>query len=310
MNTAVPLLAILLLSTLVLHAQEPPEPSTPPPDAESNTDRPTAGPDPVPAASTARILGDIPDGTPPPPAPPKPKLAISNQDVLETTTHEQGGRTITIRKIKPIALPPPPAPVAQPSSAEVDGEYKERLAEYRASHPKSGLLFLGATVFRSKDSPPRTLVRFWPQGKGESITFWSSADFALIAGGIHRFVDTAANTHAIFMGWSTVNLDRLTDLLGSKGRKHDAPEMPEFSEGNATFKVTGSQPAPEDLIPIQSLHDIYNNDRARPLTAYQSRELARIAREAEPKVHPPQPKDITLNYWRVDTPTPAKGGSK
>ena len=52
---------------------------------------------PVASPTAARILGTIPDGTPPPPAPPKPKLAISSKDVLHTTTHEQGGRTITIR---------------------------------------------------------------------------------------------------------------------------------------------------------------------------------------------------------------------
>ena len=252
--------------------------------------------------TAARVLGNIPDGTPPPPAPPKPKLAISNKDVLQTTTHEQGGRTITIRKIKPIALPPPPAPVVPQASAELDGEFRAKLAEYRAAHPRSELLFLGATVFRSKDSPPRTLVRFWPMGKGEEITFWSSADFALIAGGIQSYVDTAGDTHSLFMAWGNVDIDRMTDLLASRGREYDAPDMPEFAEGKATFKVTGGQPAPEDLVAIQSLHDLYNTEYTRLLTAYQGRERARIEREAYLKAHPPQPKDITLNYWRTEKP--------
>ena len=65
-------------------------------------DKPTADfPTPV------RILGEIADGTPPPPEPPKPKFIVPAKDVLETKTHLQGGRTITIRKISPIALPPP-----------------------------------------------------------------------------------------------------------------------------------------------------------------------------------------------------------
>lgn len=75
-------------------------------------------------------------------------------------------------------------------SAEVNAAFSQRLAEYRENHPKSGLLTLAARVFRSKDSPPRTLVRYWPEGGRKDITFWSSADFALIAGGdqlIHRF---------------------------------------------------------------------------------------------------------------------------
>ena len=252
--------------------------------------------------TVARILGNIPDGTPPPPAPPKPKLAISSKDVLQTTTHEQGGRTITIRKIKPIALPPPPEPVMPQASAELDAEFTAKLAEYRANHPRSELLFLGATVFRSKDSPPRTLVRWWPMGKGEEITFWSSADFALIAGGIQSFVDTAGDTHSLFMGWGNVDIDRMTDLLASKGREYDAPDMPEFAKGKATFKITKGQPAAEDLVAIESLHDLYNTEYARLLTAYQGRERAPIEREAYLKAHPPQPKDITLNYWRTVKP--------
>ena len=59
------------------------------------------------APTTARILGSIPDGTPPPPEPPKPKFIVPTKDVLETKSVEQGGRTITLRKINPIALPPP-----------------------------------------------------------------------------------------------------------------------------------------------------------------------------------------------------------
>ena len=53
---------------------------------------------------TPHILGKIFDGTPPPPSPPKPEYFFSNKDVVATATHQQGGRTITIREIKPIAL--------------------------------------------------------------------------------------------------------------------------------------------------------------------------------------------------------------
>ncbi|MCX6867035.1 MAG: hypothetical protein NTV46_12610, partial [Verrucomicrobia bacterium] len=67
----------------------------------------------IPTA-TARIIGNIPDGTPPPPQPPKPKFIVPARDILATTTQQQGGRTITLNRIKPIALPPPPEP-APPS---------------------------------------------------------------------------------------------------------------------------------------------------------------------------------------------------
>jgi len=182
--------------------------------------------------TTARILGEIPDGMPPPQAPPKPEYPISKKDILSTATHEQGGRTITIREINPIALPPPPAPVKL-ATAEADAVFSQRVAEYREEHPRSCLLFLGATVFRSKDSPPRTLVRYWPEGGREDITFWSSADFALIAGGINSFVDAAGDSHHILMGWGNVDIDRMAELYAAKGREYDAPVLPEFAEGSS-----------------------------------------------------------------------------
>jgi hypothetical protein len=253
--------------------------------------------------ATARILGKIPDGTPPPPAPPKPEYHVAASDVLSATSHEQGGRTVTIREIKPIDLPPPPPP-AEPALAESDAEFSLRLSEYWEAHPRNELLFLGATVFRSKDSPPRTLVRWWPQGGKGDIKFWSSADFALIAGGVQTFADTAGERHHIFMGWGNVDLDRIGDLYAAKGREYDAPDMPDFPEGKATFQISGErQPNAEELTVIQSLHDIYNHRLDELRTAHAGRERARIEREEFLKANPPQPKDITLNYWRVEKPS-------
>ncbi len=269
-------------------------------------------PETVVAAPTgARILGDIPDGTPPPPQPPKPEYHIAARDVLNTTTHEQGGRTITIREIKPIALPPPPPP-AGIADTEPDAEFSQRLAEYSETHPKNELLFLGATVFRSKDSSPRTLVRWWPQGGRGDITFWSSADFALIAGGINSFADAAGDTHHTLMGWGNVDLDHMAELDAARGREYDAPDLPKFPEGKATFEVTGdTKPTAEELVVIQSLHDLYNSEYERLKTAYEGRERARIEREEYLKANPPQPKDITLNFWRTEKPAATgKGESK
>ena len=55
---------------------------------------------------------------------------------------------------------------------------------------------------------------------------------------------------------------------------------------------------------------MYNNERGRLHTAYQGRELARLAREAELKANPPQPQNITVRYWlkttapEIPDPTP------
>lgn len=256
----------------------------------------------------ARILGEIPDGTPPTPAPPKPEYQVAARDVLNTTAREQGGRTITIREIKPIALPPPPPP-AKPATAEQDAKFSARLAEYRETYPKNELLFLSATVFRSKNSPPRTLVRWWRMSGKGTITFWSSADFALIAGGIHSFVDTAGDSHHMLMGWGNVDNDRMAELYAAKGREYDPPDLPEFPKGKAAFEIASdTKPTAEELVVIQSLHDLYNAEHDRLQTAYGGREQARIERETYLKAHPPQPKDITLHYWRTEKPVTGEKG--
>ena len=261
---------------------------------------------PVVVPTTARILGDIPDGTPPPPQPPKPALIVASKDILATTTHQQGGRTITIQRIKPIALPPLPAPV----SVKVDiTAIQAGLAEFREDYPDSGMLCLGASVYRFKDAPPRTLVTYWPGGKGGCITFWSSADFALISG-ICSFIATDGFEREIFMMWGVEDVDSITEFRAAQNSEYQGPDIPDFPVGPATFFVVGTQPAAATLVAIQSLHDLYNNGFSRLKTAYEGRERARIQHEAYLKAHPPQPKNIVLNYWRTDKPTPAKGATK
>ncbi|MCU0780860.1 MAG: hypothetical protein MUF04_07135, partial [Akkermansiaceae bacterium] len=42
----------------------------------------------------ARILGTIADGTPPPPAPPKPPFTAPADQIIESTTVSEGGRRV------------------------------------------------------------------------------------------------------------------------------------------------------------------------------------------------------------------------
>lgn len=258
----------------------------------------------------ARILGTIPDGTPPPPAPSKPVYQVAERDVLKVKHHEQCGRTVTIREIKPVALPPLPEPMAR-GELELTAEFRERVAEFRAKHPRSNLLFLGATVFLTKDSPPRTLVRYWPGGKGGGIMFWSSADFSLIAGGINAFQDTKGNHHHLMMSWSRHNVEQWSEFHARKGRLYQLPDLPVFSEGKATYRIVGEQPDAEALVSIDALHELYNRELEQLKTAYAGRERARLERDAHLRANPPQPKDITLNYWRIEKPAASpKGESK
>ena len=103
-------------------------------------------------ATSARVIGEIPDGTPPPPQLSTPSFVVPAEDVLESKTHRQGGREITIQRIAPIELPPL---VEAPSSKPNDPVVQERIEALRAKYSDSDILRIGATVYRSPDSPPR-----------------------------------------------------------------------------------------------------------------------------------------------------------
>ena len=52
----------------------------------------------------ARIIGDIPDGTPPPPEPPKPKFIVPTKDILESKTSQEAELKAHPPKPKDIVL--------------------------------------------------------------------------------------------------------------------------------------------------------------------------------------------------------------
>ena len=250
-------------------------------------------------ATPARILGKIADGTPPPPEPPKPKFIIPAKDVLESKSIQQGGRTITVRKINPIALPPAQKPAAQIDFS--DPAVQERIAKFRAS--KKGnyrSLLVGATVYRFNQAPARSLVQVWPQAQGQPVTVWSSADFSLLSG-FSTFVGSAGETNSLMLLWSVTNLDNQTAFHAKFASRFKAPEIPLFPAGKATFMVTAGEATPETLAALQSLHDLYNKEFHRLKTAYEGRERAQRLQEAELKANPPKPKDIVINYWHIDS---------
>ena len=258
--------------------------------------------------TVARIIGDIPDGTPPPPQPPKPEFVVSSRDVLDKKTYQQGGRSITFQRIAPIALPPPPTAVEENQNVPLERETTEASEEGSAEE----FVMASATVFHPKGSPALSLVEVWPPKGGQTVQFWSSADFGLLSG-ISAFTGTDGKTRSLMLMWSASEVESLADLKSELGP--ESPKIPEFALNKATYTLTStSKPSPAVVVTIQSLHDIYNSEYERLKTAYEGREQERLIREAELRVHPPKSANITLNYWRTErTEKPAtdtKGGAQ
>jgi hypothetical protein len=115
----------------------------------------------------------------------------------------------------------------------------------------------------------------------------------------------------LFMMWSIHNLDRIIPpRAAAKGYKYKAPVIPAFPAGKASFSIVGNQPDARTLASIQSLHDLYQNELPRLKAAYEGRQRAQLEREAFQKANPPQPKDIVLNYWRIESSANEQGSGQ
>ncbi len=264
----------------------------------------------APEVATARIIGDLPDGTPPPPQPRIPTLSVRAGDVLETKTHQQGGRQIIVRKLSPVTVPPPRKPSALPVDI-TSPALQQRIGDTLEKHPDVELLMVGASVFHARDGTARSFVGVWPQGKGEPVTFWSSADFGYLSG-FCSFAGTDGESRSLIMAWSIVDIGDLSELTDKRAAEHGVPAVPEFPAGKAAFTLSSGKPDAETLRSIQSLHDLYNNEYQRLKTASEGRQRAAREHQAELIANPPQPRDIILNTWPIESaaPTKAKGASK
>jgi hypothetical protein len=258
--------------------------------------------------TTARILGDLPDGTPPPPEAPKPGFTVKPSNVLSSKTYQQGGRTLTLGEIKPIALPAPFQP-APPSPS--DPALQERFKNTPEVLQDAGLLFVGASVFHLPDGTARSLVTLEPQGTGEPVTLFSSADFGLLAS-IGNFTGTDGKNRALILSWSSNTCENPTDLATQLQQRSGLKKIPKLAPGRASYTLVSGNPDPTTLSAIQSIHELYQTEHPRLTAADQGRERARLQQEAQLKAQPPQPKNLVLHHWNIgkSTPAPTEGGAK
>ena len=150
-----------------------------------------------------------------------------------------------------------------------------------------------------KNSSVRSLVTLTPLGPWQPVTFWSSADFALLSG-FGAFETTDGQTHSLIMSWSIEIPERLAEFTANLETEGNFGEIPDLPVGEATFVVLSPNPDAQTISTVRSLHALYNNEYQRLASAYQGREIARLQREAELKANPPVPKDMVIRQWRLE----------
>jgi hypothetical protein len=254
--------------------------------------------------TTARILGDLPDASTPTTT--KPGFTAKAADILTTQVHHQGGRTITLSEIRPITLPTPLQPTPPALS---DPAVQQRLKNPAADPQDAGLILAGATVFRLPDGSTRSLVTLTSATTGEAVTFFSSADFGLLAS-IGTFTGTDGKNRSLILSWSVEPCENTTDLTTRLQASYGLKKTPKLPPGTASYTLLTGNPDPATLITIQSLHQISTTERPRLLAVQQATERAQLNQEAQFKAHPPKPRDIILNYWDICNSTSTQGGAK
>lgn len=211
----------------------------------------------------------------------------SNTDDLNSVTYDLGPRQLTVQEVDEEALPTPPPKTETPSPPASPASY---FAPVENPHPNRTLT-LGATVFRSKTAPARTLISFQPEGSATSIVFWSSADWRLLA---NMGTVTGKNglTWDMILFWSVQDVDQNT--IGSEVEA--LPKIPVFPPGKSTYQVIDGTATSEQLAPIELLHELYDSNYDQLKNSFELLEAERLKQEAHLKAHPPEKEDVVIQY--------------
>ncbi len=239
-------------------------------------------------------------------APSKLVWNVRPDEILESKTIHQGGRTVHIREILPIPLPPP-APHERREFDET--RLRERAAAFHAIHPRRLLLSIGATVYRAADTPPRTLVRIMGDARRAPVELWAAADFGLITGnsGFGSFTLPDGTEAALLMLGSDHDMDKAAAMAARHGGSYQRPEIPEFGDGDekSPLLVLSGEPDETLLSALEFLTRHIETHRETLLAARTTREAEARQRREFLRANPPEPRNLTLNYWRV--PPTGKG---
>jgi hypothetical protein len=264
----------------------------------------------------ARIIGEIADGTPPPPPIP-PELPDFR--VEDSMVRQLPDRKVTLRRVDDPGLPPlppPPKPMTEEEwkAFQETPEYQTFLAEAREHARRTQFAFLSATVYDREN----TRLEWWMPGDSETHTkprnfvAWSNVDFLYLGGfGSYEYNGIEYMLIMAVGNIETEVLEKWQELAAEHGVEYEIPKCPELPADRPAYIVTEGDPTDtEGVALMDGLHAVYAKEKDRLITAYESREKARIEREEYLKAHPPKPKDLILHFWKGQRTQPQPGGAK
>jgi len=273
--------------------------------------------------SEASIPGPISDGTPslPPPEPePIPfqvetsvtkRVHVVESPEMPGLPAPEGDINITVQLVKDPGLPDPPAPM--PPAPPDDPAVLARMAELVEKYRETQLVFVSATVYDHS----RTFLRCYPSGNGhrEEISAWSNLDFNHFSGFATfevKGTDGETRQYGLLMALGNEEIER-TRLREQRLAEHDIefepveiPQLPDLATSGPAFVVTeGDTTDRESMELIEGMHTLYKAEGPRMEEAYHARIKAYEDRKAYLLANPPKPKDVTIQFWSRENPSPA-----
>ncbi|MEY4244222.1 MAG: hypothetical protein RLZZ245_1807 [Verrucomicrobiota bacterium] len=244
---------------------------------------------PIAAIAQERVTidGILSDGTPPPPPPSKVQHEFK---ILSTEEIPLERRKMIINRVEdpgfPDPTPPPPA-VIDPATVAAFKSSPAYL-EWQEKQQRTTSLFLSASVVDNR----ATLLRWWEGGK--EYQAWSNVDFKYLTG--FASFSKGDRSFVTFMG--------VGDVSAASLRAESMFQAPaDLPTGVPDFRmIQGAAGESEGYDAIVALHELYATDGEGLRAAYQLREARRKEAEAELRANPPVPKDIVLNFWKVEPP--------
>ncbi|MEI7955850.1 MAG: hypothetical protein WCJ66_11830 [Verrucomicrobiota bacterium] len=313
------ILCVILISHGLLAAQELPatenSSAAAPAVTEPATDQ-TPLPS-VPAVSEETgVVGPISDGTPCPPAPPKPlppfkakSTVVRLIDVIEPPPMSglppvTGTITQTVHLVEDPGLADPPPPL--PALPITDPAVLARMAEFRAKYRETRLAFVSATVY----DHARTFLRCYPNGGADKeVSGWSNLDFNHFSGFATFQVkgrDGEIRHYALLMGIGNTDTVRTGEWLAKHGKTYTPPEfpsLPDLATAGPSFVITDDGMTDKESMDLmEGMHELYRVEGTRMAAAHEARLIAYEQRKAFLLAHPPKPNNVTVLFWERAKP--------
>jgi len=249
---------------------------------------------PIAAIAQERVTidGILSDGTPPPPPPPK---VLHGFKVISSEEIPLEKRKMIVRRVEDPGFPDPtpPAPAVIDPATVAAFKNSPAYLDWQEKQTHTTSLFLSASVVDHR----ATLLRWWEDGK--EYQAWSNLDFKYLTG--FASFSKGERNFVTFMG--------VGDVSSAALREDSMFKIPaDLPTGTPDFRmIQGAAGESEGYDAIVALHELYATDGQRLRVAYELREARQKAAEAELRANPPIPKDIVLNFWKVEQPKKAAG---